>query len=420
MAFRASWACFAAIILMLVAPVLVPQTAQAAVNGRYATIVMEAETGRVLYATDPDEQRHPASLTKMMTLFMLFEALERGDVSPKTRMHVSKLAAAKPATKLYLKKGSSITVEDAIDALVILSANDVATVVAEHLGKTESGFARKMTARAKELGMSKTVFRNASGLPDRRQVSTARDIATLSVALIKRFPQHYAAFAKTQFKYNRNTYRTHNRLLSAYDGADGLKTGFINASGFNLAASAVKDGRRVVAVTFGGRTAAARDRHVADLMDRGFAVLSNQPETTVASARIYNYEESFRKSGTTRTRRSAPETAIGDVNDPESTFEVAGTVPAAAAGMWGIQVGAYSSRSTAEKQARAAELKLKPDYGQAVALVQSTKSKGKTLYRARIVGLPRGDLIRACSIAAPRLKNACMAISPDAARYNRG
>jgi D-alanyl-D-alanine carboxypeptidase len=412
---------------MLVAPIALSSGAEAAkskspVTGRYATIVVEAGTNRVLYGTNPDELRHPASMTKMMTLLMLFEAMDRGEVTLDTRMKVSKFAATRPPTKLHVKARSSVRVEDAINALVILSANDVATVVAEHLGGTEGKFGQLMTKRAHELGMTSTVFRNASGLPDSQQVSTARDMATLSMALISNFPQHYEVFSKDQFTFNGHTYRTHNRLLAAYEGADGLKTGFINTSGFNLSASAMRDGRRIVAVTFGGPTAAARDRHVADLLDRGFALLSNQPETTVATARIYNYEEGFKKPAqpimvaraSTKSRKPrASDTAIGDVNEPASTLSA--SIPANAQGMWAIQVGAFSSRATAETQARAAELKLKPDYANASAIVQAGKSKGKTIYRARIVGLPKADLIRACAIAAPKAKNACQAISPEVA-----
>ncbi len=432
MAFRAGLVRFAAIAVMLIAPSLAeaakaPKAPVSPVTGRYATIVMEAGTNRVLYATDPDELRHPASMTKMMTLLMLFEAMDRGEVNMDTRMKVSKLAATRPPTKLAVKARSTVRVEDAINALVILSANDIATVVAEHLGGTESRFGEMMTKRAHELGMTNTTFRNASGLPDPQQVSTARDMALLSMAIVNNFPHYYAVFSQDQFTFNGITYRTHNRLLAAYEGADGLKTGFINTSGFNLAASAMRDGHRIVAVTFGGPTAAARDRHVADLLDRGFALLSNQPEATVATARIYNYEESFKKpaqaimvaratpaKGSARNRKArASETAIGDVNDPTSTLSA--TVPAAAQGMWAIQVGAFSSRATAETQARAAELKLKPDYASASAVVQTGKSNGKTIYRARIVGLPKADLIRACAIAAPKAKSACQAISPEAA-----
>lgn len=414
MAFRAGLVRIATIVLMLLAPAL----AQAAsVNGRYATIVVEAGTNRVLYATNPDEPRHPASMTKMMTLLMLFEALERGEVTMDTKMKVSKFAATRPPTKLSVKARSTVTVEEAINALIILSANDIAAVVAEHLAGSESKFGVKMTERAHALGMTNTTFRNASGLPDPKQISTARDMATLSLALIQNFPQHYAAFSRSEFTFRGYTYRTHNRLLAAYEGADGLKTGFINSSGFNLSASAMRDGRRIVAVTFGGPTAAARDRHVADLLDRGFALLNNQPETTVATARIYNYEEGFNKpvmvARATKTRRTpAAQTAIGDVNEPASTLSSA--VPSTASGMWGIQVGAFSKRATAETQARNAELKLKPDYANAAAIVQAGKSNGKTIYRARIVGLPKADLIRACAIAAPKAKTTCQAISPEA------
>ncbi len=414
MFFRSGLVRFAAFILLLLTPALAHA---AGVNGRYATIVIEAGTNRVLYATNPDEARHPASMTKMMTLLMLFEALERGEVTMDTKMRVSKFAATRPPTKLGVKARSTVRVEDAINALIILSANDIASVVAEHLGGTESKFGVKMTERAHALGMTNTTFRNASGLPDPKQISTARDMATLSLSLIQNFPQHYAAFSRDQFIFRGITYRTHNRLLSAYEGADGLKTGFINTSGFNLSASAMRDGHRIVAVTFGGTTAANRDRHVADLLDRGFALLSNQPETTVATARIYNYEESFNKPvmvarATTRARRPrATDTAVGDVNEPASTMSAA--IPAGAAGMWAIQVGAFGKRATAEQQARAAELKLKPDYASAVAVVQAGKSNGKTVYRARVVGLPKADLVRACSIAAPKLKASCLAISPD-------
>ncbi|GGY02012.1 peptidase S11 [Litchfieldella qijiaojingensis] len=239
-------------------------------NPRYASIVVDIASGEVLHAANADATRYPASLTKMMTLYLLFEALENGRVTLDQPLPVSRHAASMPASKLWLKAGSSIKVRDAIPALIIRSANDVAAVVAEALGGTESAFARLMTDKAREMGMNATRFRNASGLPDDGQVSTARDMAMLSMRLMNDFPQYYHHFSRPRFTYRGQTIKGHNRLLTNYDGADGLKTGYIRASGFNVATSAVRDGRRIVAVVMGGFTAQSRDAHMADLLDRGF------------------------------------------------------------------------------------------------------------------------------------------------------
>ena len=267
------------------AMLLNPSTGQAAshtvVNKNDSVLVLDYDTGQVLYDKDPDATRYPASLTKMMTLYLLFDAIERGEVKMDTVMKVSKLASSRSPTKLGVKSRSTIKVEDAINALIILSANDVATVISEHLSGTERDFAAKMTDKAHQLGMSNTVFQNASGLPNIRQVSTARDFAILSVAVIRDFPQYYSLFSQTQFNFHGIIYRSHNRILSMYEGSDGIKTGFINASGFNIAASAIRDGHRIIVVTFGGPTAFKRDRHVVELFDRGFSILSNQSEIIV-------------------------------------------------------------------------------------------------------------------------------------------
>ena len=267
------------------AMLLNPSTGQAAshagVNKNDSVLVLDYDTGQVLYDKDPDATRYPASLTKMMTLYLLFDAIERGEVKMDTVMKVSKLASSRSPTKLGVKSRSTIKVEDAINALIILSANDVATVISEHLSGTERDFAVKMTDKAHQLGMSNTVFQNASGLPNIRQVSTARDFAILSVAVIRDFPQYYSLFSQTQFNFHGIIYRSHNRILSMYEGSDGIKTGFINASGFNIAASAIRNGHRIIVVTFGGPTAFKRDRHVVELFDRGFSILSNQSEIIV-------------------------------------------------------------------------------------------------------------------------------------------
>ncbi|MDJ0981468.1 MAG: serine hydrolase [Kiloniellales bacterium] len=256
--------------LALAAAMLTAAPAQA----KYASVVIDAETGEVLHAKNSNTRNYPASLVKMMTLYMVFDALEKRKLKLNQGLRVSRRAAGMPPSKLGLRRGQTIRVKEAILALVTKSANDVAVVVAEAIGGTESQFARKMTKKARKLGMKRTTFRNASGLPNRRQLSTARDMATLARALIRDFPQYYHFFATQKFKYRGRTYRNHNKLLRTYSGADGIKTGYIRASGYNLVASSVRNGRRVIAVVFGGKTSRSRNRHTATLLDRGFKRLT--------------------------------------------------------------------------------------------------------------------------------------------------
>lgn len=236
-------------------------------SDKYAAIVVDANTGKVLFDRNSRDLRYPASLTKMMTLYMLFEALETGRVDPAAQLPVTAFAASKPPSRLGLRPGQHIDVQTAILALCVRSANDVATVVAEYLGDSEARFAEMMTAKARQLGMNSTTFRNASGLPDADQRTSARDMAVLSTALRKRFPQHYHYFSNREFSYAGKIIRGHNDLLGRVDGVDGLKTGYIRASGFNLATSAGRGGRRIVAVVMGGETARARNAHMEELIE---------------------------------------------------------------------------------------------------------------------------------------------------------
>jgi D-alanyl-D-alanine carboxypeptidase len=259
----------------LVAALIAYGGAQASAQDRYAAIVIDARTNEVLLEDQADEARFPASLTKMMTLYMIFEALERGDISMNTRLTASRNAARQPPSRLGLRcsrrRGcDSITVEQAINALVVQSANDVATMVAERLGGSEARFAANMTARARELGMRDTRFANASGLPDDRHRTTARDMATLSQALWRDFPEYYPVFQTPDFAWRRGAGRNHNRLLGQVEGVDGIKTGYTRASGFNLASMAERGGRRVIVVVLGGETAAARDAQVAYLIEGAY------------------------------------------------------------------------------------------------------------------------------------------------------
>ena len=244
-------------------------------NSKYASIIIDATTGTVLESQKADKSLHPASLTKIMTLLLVFEALEGGRLDLNDRIRVSRRAASMVPSKLGLKPGSSIRVKDAIHALSVKSANDVAVAVAERLGGTESGFARIMNRKAKQLGMTRTVFRNASGLHDKRQISTARDMAKLARYVIQAYPSYYRYFSRKSFTYAGKTYRSHNRLMGKYKGMDGMKTGYIAASGFNLVASAVRNDRRIIAVVFGGRTSKSRNSHMHVLLDRGFVKMND-------------------------------------------------------------------------------------------------------------------------------------------------
>jgi D-alanyl-D-alanine carboxypeptidase len=271
----------------LVAATALSLAAPAAAQDRYAAFVMDARTNEVLHEEMADEARFPASLTKMMTLYMLFEALERGDITMDTRWTASRNASRQPPSRLGLacsrRRGcDSITVEQAIRALVVQSANDVAVLTAERLGGTEARFAANMTARARELGMTDTRFANASGLPDARHRTTARDMARLSQAIWHDFPEYYHYFSTPNFAWRRASGRNHNRLLGQIDGVDGIKTGYTRASGFNLATMAERGGRRVIVVVLGGETASARDAQVAYLLEGAYQEYARRADPNAA------------------------------------------------------------------------------------------------------------------------------------------
>lgn len=332
-------------VLLLAAAVLAAGPAPAA---RYAAVVIDAETGAVLHGERSTARRYPASLTKMMTVYLLFERLRSGKYKLSTRMKVPRRATLQPPSRLGLKQGSTITVREAIRALVVKSANDVATTVAYFIAGSERKFAKVMNRKAQQLGMHRTSFRNASGLWHSKQWTTARDMARLARALIRNFPQYYDYFSLKRFKFRGRTYRSHNRLLRRYSGADGLKTGYISKSGFNLAFSAVRKGRRLITIVMGGRTARSRDRHVAKLTDRIFARLKPRP-------------------------------AINDGGP-----------------VWAVQVGAVRDKAAARSLARVAAKKVGLPNGGAWGAWPKARRKGGKLYRARLVGYSKSDASRAC------------------------
>ena len=246
-----------------------------------AAIIIDYDSKEVLFEINADTRNYPASLAKIMTLYIVFDYLHKNRLSWNSQMKVSKIASSRSPSKLYLEEGSYITVENAVLALIIKSANDVAAVVAEHISKTEKEFAKLMTAYARNIGMKNTTFKNASGLPNRAQMTSARDIATLSHALISNFPEEYKLFSREKFVWKGKTYKSHNRLMQSYEGADGIKTGYIKASGFQLAFSAVREDKRLIGVYFGGDSGKHRDKTLAFLMDKEFGELNiNAPSSS--------------------------------------------------------------------------------------------------------------------------------------------
>lgn len=231
-----------------------------------SAIVVDAKTGKTLYSKDANARRYPASLTKMMTLYLTFEALAAGRISKNTPVVFSAKAAAEPPTKLGVRKGGAVTVETAILSMVTKSANDSSTALAEMLGGSETNFARMMTSKARALGMKGTVFRNANGLPDPGQFTTAHDMAVLGMALREHFPQYYGYFSTRSFAYGKRRINGHNRLLGRIKGVDGIKTGYTRASGFNLVSSVADGNRKLVAVVMGGSSGGARDNQMASLI----------------------------------------------------------------------------------------------------------------------------------------------------------
>ncbi|MFC4168027.1 D-alanyl-D-alanine carboxypeptidase family protein [Teichococcus aestuarii] len=399
--------CRAGIFALLAAALLVLSTApaRAQIGGsRYAAIVVDAGTGEELLAINADEPRYPASLTKMMTLYMVFEAMERGRVSASTRIPVSRHAAGQEPSKLGLKAGGSIAVRDAVMALVTKSANDAAAALGEYLAQgSEVQFGRMMTRKAQALGMRNTSFRNASGLPDANQVTTARDMSILSRALIHDFPGRYAYFSARSFRYAGQSMGNHNRLLTEYDGADGIKTGYIRASGFNLAASAERQGTRLVAVVFGGANSRERDDHVMALLDRGFAEARRGLPPDMLMARGPSMGGARLVGAAQAAPMAAPVArAVKPSIKPATPAASRTPRPAPRGGDWVAQVGAFADSGTARQVAgRAAR-------GPGTARVQAVRVDGKRFWRAQVTDLSAAQARRICR----QVRGPCMVISP--------
>ncbi len=393
--------------LVLVVLLLFSLSNQAQANPRYASIVIDADTGEILHESRANASRYPASLTKMMTLYMLFEALEQGSMTMHTRLLVSAHAATMPQTNIGLRSGDTISVRKAIPALIVRSANDVAAVVAEALGDSEANFGRMMTTKARMLDMDSTTFRNASGLPNSGQKTTARDMVILSARLMQDFPQHYHYFSVQSFQYKGVTYNSHNRMVRNTEGVDGLKTGYIRASGFNVATSAKRGNRRVIAVVMGGKTAASRNRHIAQLLDRTF------PR---ASAKLTSYAAVIPGIGTPSVPvpRSKPGTQLKPTLKPTHSLEETygqtvaqhdvqlnadelQMVAVADNNDWAVQIGTYLEHDRAQAQARAATRWVAGEM-----VITEVEINNRKLYRARLEGLQEKQAHTACKSLVQR------------------
>lgn len=381
---------------VLVVLLLLPLVSTVQANPRYASIVIDVDTGKVLHESNADASRYPASLTKMMTLYMLFEAIEQRKMTLDTSMRVSAYAASKPSTNINLRSGEAISVREAIPALIVRSANDVAAVVAEALGDSEANFGRMMTDKARKLGMRSTTFRNASGLPNNEQKTTARDMATLSTRLMKDFPRYYHYFSTQSFSYKGTTYNSHNRMVRNTHGVDGLKTGFIQASGFNVATSAKRGNRRVVAVVMGGQTAASRDQHMAQLLDRSF---NQSASTQLASANTRVVPVVAQKTSITTppVPRSVP--LLKQTPDPIAMQQTVQPklsvneqrVVVVDNNSWEVQIGSYLVHERAQAQAQAATRWIP-----GAVVITEVEISNRKLYRARLVGLQENQARTAC------------------------
>ena len=437
-------------LTLTVAALLTLASSAASANPRYGAIVIDAVSGEVLHQEHANRPLYPASLTKMMTLYMVFQALEEGSLTLNQRITISRKAAGQAPSRLGLAPGSTIRVEDAIYALVTKSANDIATAVAEAIGDTEFQFARQMTRQARRLGMSNTTFQNASGLPHRRQVSTPLDMALLSQALIRDFPQYYHYFDTQSWRFNGRNYRNHNELLRSYEGMDGLKTGYIRAAGYNLAASAVRGRLRLIAVVFGGRTSRTRNAAVASLLDQAFdsargryliaegsapfypPLPSRHPTRDAAEPPVVVATSSLGTDTPVPPRRPSeiatptrtgviPVAAVPVPPALSDRIEVAeatirtdeGSRPGLPSKVWGIQVGAFFDATLSQRAIDAAKNRVPDLLVSAPRIVMPVETSRGRMFRARIMGLDESEALAACG----RLQASgsdCLPLSPDA------
>jgi D-alanyl-D-alanine carboxypeptidase len=412
-------------VLVAVFPVL-PVGAKQPAN-RYASIIIDANSLEILHARNIDDARFPASLTKMMTLYLTFDALARGEISLQEKMSISARAARTPAVRLGLRAGGTLTVEQAIQALAVRSANDAAVVLAERLAGSEDEFAVLMTRKAKALGMRSTVFKNANGLPNSAQFTTARDMAKLAEALLLNHRVYYPYFSQKTFRYGGRTYTNHNALLGKVEGVDGFKTGFTNASGYNLVLSSIRNNQRIIAVVLGGASGRSRDKHMADLIERGFDVLAQNEKRQISPHALYTQNQitpaaprrdaplanNQIKSFTLRAAYSGmPQTSV----TPATVRIVQGAngmvVPDRAIQKgWAVQLGAFTTGEAAQAESLQTFANPQLALGKALPQIIPVQRETGTIFRARIIGLSYGHAQTVCKSRAARGRP-CLVIAP--------
>jgi D-alanyl-D-alanine carboxypeptidase len=421
-----------------------------------AALIVDGISGKVLYARNAEVERHPASLTKMMTLYLLFDALKNHQIAMDDTLTFSRHAAWQNPTNMHSRPGQTMQVETAINAIVVRSANDVAVAVAEALGGTEAHFAEMMTAKARALGLQNTVYVNASGLPDPRQVTTANDLALLARHLAYDFPQYFHYFSDRRFVYRRTVYEGHDNLLGRYAGADGIKTGYTGMSGYNLVTSVTRENTHIIGVVMGGRTAASRDAEMMKLMDKAFAAVEQSPalvaharlpwrtaaQTQVAEASLTVPKPAPAPAANIgRTYRVEPDTygarmEVEDVTPLPSPNreETVASIPPKATPMpaprpalrilakekepshgmhdWTIQIGAYADQTMARHQLAAYAKKAVDILGQAQRIVVPTQSTdGQWLYRARFGPFMEREARQICARLTARGQTCFAAVS---------
>ena len=367
-------------------------TIASSAKAKYASFIINENTKRIYHNTNADTRNYPASLTKIMTLYMVFDALKNKKISMNTKFKISKRAARQPPSKLNLSAGSSITAKNAILALITKSANDVATVVAENLGKSERNFARLMTKKARKLGMTRTTFKNASGLPNRGQLSTARDMAVLGMTIRKNHPNFFKLFKTKSFVYKGIKYTNHNNLLSNYSGTDGIKTGYTNASGFNLVASVERNGQRIIGVVFGGKKARSRDKHMINLLNKYFKTNPSKPLVRIAKP--------------SEIPKARPKIIIAEKNVRNFKIPAKANKTLYSENIqdnWFVQIGAFKNRLNAHKAARNARNIVPEQLGNLPAsLSKITKTNNANnnleyLWRVRFIELAENQARSVCA-----------------------
>ena len=403
----------------------------------YSSIVVDANTGEVLHAVNADAKTYPASTTKIMTVYLLFEAMEKGRLKMDSMLRVSDAAAAQAPSKLGVEAGKTIAARDALLAVVTKSANDMAVVIAEAIAGSEDAFAERMTKKARELGMKNTRFRNASGLPDPDQQTTARDLATLAMAVLRDYPRQYRVFSTHDFSYEGRVHPNHNKLLGHYAGLDGIKTGYIRASGFNLVASAERNGRRLVGVVLGGNAPGWRDKHMAQLLDTAFqkrpavmlaAVPKTAPEAQGPPVNGVKVAP-IAKGITQRPGAPAPEPVIAtteppppepvyaedmDLDQPTTEADMVSDDAAEemlVSGNWGVQVGAFKLAQNAQRAADEARRYLPIYLAGAKPVVDEKTVKRAKVFQARLMGMNETEARDLCK-QFKKKKMECLAVPP--------